>query len=109
MPKDKDRAITVSGILEARKLNEFAFGGHCVTNGPLQTKKSIAECYEKVGNFILRQSKAKERGYVKLSESGIDLAWTSHIFEEPNESGGWGVTIRRAVEHTIDAHDGVQE
>ena len=44
--------------------------------------------------FIWEHWQKKRRGYITLSESGIDAGWTWHIFIEPTQKEDWHIALR---------------
>ncbi len=44
--------------------------------------------------FIWHRWQEKKRGYIRVSESGVDTGGTSHIFIEPDTHGIWHIARR---------------
>ncbi|HLM61394.1 MAG TPA: hypothetical protein VK308_11365 [Pyrinomonadaceae bacterium] len=82
-----DGEFTVENITQERDMSQYKQGGH--------TDCRRFKCNQrKTLDFIWKHWTKKKRGYVRITHSADHVAWTDHIFIEPNEKGEWNIAWR---------------
>jgi hypothetical protein len=96
-----DPAVTRE-MAQGRELQSYERGGDFDASEPIDSSRHHGKIprVAALRKFIWEHWRTKRRGYVTLSESGIDAGWTSHIFIEPTDKGDWHI-IWRVISRTM--------
>ena len=88
--------LTTPDIPQGRDLSLYETGGEYHASEPIDSSRHHGKIphVAALRRFISQHWHAKRRGYATLTESGIDAAWTTHIFIEPTETADWHIVLR---------------
>jgi hypothetical protein len=89
--------LTAPDIAQGRDLSIYDAGGHldCGHTAHRELFDRV-RCIAEARSFIWEHWRLRRRGYLRLSQDGVDAHATAHIFIEPDSQGVWRIAWRMA-------------